>query len=346
MATELGMTGVEMPPVVFGTSCLGNLYKELPWETKLGILREIFTHSPEGVVLDSAGKYGAGLALEIIGKGLRELGIPREKVLISNKLGWMRAPLRSPEPTFEPGVWAALEHDAEQCISYTGILRCYAQGRELLGEPYLPQLVSVHDPDEYLARSVSSKDYRHRLGDILQAYRALKELKRQGKVAAIGVGAKDWTVIRQIAKAVELDWVMLACSLTVMQHPPELLSFIDELKRRGVGIINSAVFHSGFLTGGDFFDYRKVDPRNPGDQGLFAWREKFQAVCAKHEVAPAAACVQFGMSIPGVLSTALNTGKISHVKENIGLVRTQIPTAFWVAMKDQGLISRAYPYLG
>ncbi len=195
---------MRLPPIVFGTSCLGNLYQELPWPTKLGILREIFSHSPDGVVLDSAGKYGAGLALETIGRGLRELGVPAGKVVISNKLGWLRAPLRGPEPTFEPGVWAGLTHDAEQSLGYEGILRCNAQGCELLGEPYVPQLVSVHDPDEYLAKSASPDDRRRRLDDILQAYRALNDLKAQGKVTAVGIGAKDWTVIREIAEATEV----------------------------------------------------------------------------------------------------------------------------------------------
>jgi D-threo-aldose 1-dehydrogenase len=46
------------------------------------------------VVLDSAGKYGAGLALEAIGEGLRALGVRAEQVLLSNKLGWLRVPLR------------------------------------------------------------------------------------------------------------------------------------------------------------------------------------------------------------------------------------------------------------
>mgnify|MGYP000744818703 CR=1 FL=1 len=68
----LGNTNVSVPPIIFGTSCLGNLYEALPWETKLGILKEIFDNMDGTVVLDTAGKYGAGLALEVIGNGLRE----------------------------------------------------------------------------------------------------------------------------------------------------------------------------------------------------------------------------------------------------------------------------------
>ena len=38
-------------------------------------------------VFDSAGKYGAGLALEVIGKALEELGVPPEKVMFHPKVG-------------------------------------------------------------------------------------------------------------------------------------------------------------------------------------------------------------------------------------------------------------------
>jgi len=55
-------------------------------------------------VFDSAGKYGAGLALEVLGQCLEELNVPPEKVVISNKLAWKRIPLpEGAEPTFEPG---------------------------------------------------------------------------------------------------------------------------------------------------------------------------------------------------------------------------------------------------
>ena len=77
-------------------------------------MRAIFEHLPKPVVIDSAGKYGAGLALEVMGQCMRDLGIPPHDVIISNKLAWLRAPLTTPEPTFEPGAWFGLEHDAVQ----------------------------------------------------------------------------------------------------------------------------------------------------------------------------------------------------------------------------------------
>lgn len=336
-----GKTGLAIPPIVFGTSCLGNLYRVIADETKQAIVSEILRHCPEPVVLDSAGKYGAGLALEVIGRTLRQLGVSSDRVVISNKLGWYRVPLRGPEPTFESGVWAGIQNDAESRISYDGIIQCYDQGCELLGSDYKPQLVSVHDPDEYLAAARSTEDRQQRFADVLGAYRALFDLKKSGAVRAVGIGSKDWRVIRQIAEQVDLDWVMFACSLTVYTHPAELLDFISHLNSRGVGMINSAVFNAGFLTGGEWFDYRRVNP--VADAALFSWREKFFRVCQEFAVKPADACVQFGLRVPGIAAVALNTEKPERIKANLESASAAIPPAFWIALQRDGLIGSHVP---
>ncbi len=107
-------------------------------------------------------------------------------------------------------------------------------------------MLSVHDPDEYLDGSPSDRHRENRLRDIVEAYRALSELKKDGKAAAIGVGAKKWSAIFELDRHCDFDWVMFANSFTIMNHPRELVSFLDQLKERGVGVINSALFHGGF----------------------------------------------------------------------------------------------------
>ncbi len=339
----MGKTSLNVPPIIFGTSCLGNLYQQLPYETKLQIVSEWFRHVKPPVVVDTAGKYGAGLALEIIGKTLRELEIKPQDVLISNKLAWKRTELKTPEPTFEPGAWVGIDHDARQEIGYDGILECFEQGCELLGGQYIPQILSVHDPDEYLAAAKDKNDRKKRLANIFDAYKALHELKSAGKVKALGVGAKDWKVIREITKNVQLDWVMFACSLTLYKHPAELLEFMEELKKQNVAMINSAVFNAGFLTGGDYFDYRKTDPKK--DTKLFDWRERFFLICEKFNVKPADACVQFGLSVPGVVAVALNTSKPHRIKDNAESVTSKIPPQFWTAMRNKNLIADHFPFI-
>jgi D-threo-aldose 1-dehydrogenase len=340
--SNLGETGIKIPEIIFGTSALGNLYQAISFETKLEIVRECF-RNVKYPVFDSAGKYGAGLALESLGKCLDKLDINPEDVIISNKLGWLRTECKNTEATFEKGVWFDLKYDAIQKISYNGIISCYEQGNELLGGRYFPKLLSVHDPDEYINQGNDACGREKLFCDILDAYRALDDLKKQGKTYAIGIGAKDWKIIQKVAEHVELDWVMFANSLTIMNHPPELLSFINKLYKKDITVINSAVFQSGFLTGSDYYDYKRITPET--DPLKFQWREAFFAVCKKFNIKPAVACVNFGMTHPGIRAISLNTSNPHRIKENVESVLAEIPKEFYLEMIEKGLVSADYPYL-
>ncbi|MFP4010427.1 MAG: aldo/keto reductase [Spirochaetaceae bacterium] len=334
---EIRDTGIEVPPLIFGSSALGNLYEVPPMAQKRRIVEEWFRAVESPICIDSAGKYGAGLALEEIGKALESLSISPQDTVISNKLGWKRVPLKGEEPQFEPGVWKNISHDAVQAISYDGILSCWEEGNELLGHDFRASLLSVHDPDEYLAAAQSPDARDGRWRQLHGAYRALEELKRDGNAEAIGVGSKDWTTIRELTNSVDLDWVMLAGSLTLYRHTPELLSFVEELNRAGVFVINSAVFNSGFLVGGSYLDYRAVSADT--DPAIFAWREQFHEVCRAFGVDPAEACVEFGLAPRGVSAVAMNTTRPERVAANARAVEARAPKEFWDRLLQDHIIS-------
>ncbi|WPR73333.1 aldo/keto reductase [Algoriphagus sp. NG3] len=339
---NLGKTGIKMPSIVFGTSALGNLFKALDYQEKEAIVQEIIRCTQPLTFFDSAGKYGAGLALETLGKALNALNVPKDQVVISNKLGCVRSPLLGDEPQFEKGVWKNLMYDAVQKISYNGIMESFEEGNELL-QGYSAQLVSVHDPDEYLAKASSSEEEQKLLEDILEAYRALEDLKRSGHVKGIGIGAKNWEVIRKIYEHVKLDWVMFANSMTIISHPKELLSFMQQIANDGVGIMNSAVFQSGFLVGGEYYDYQLIKPDSHQNKSRFEWRDKFFNLCSEHTVSPAHACIQFGLSAPGVSCLALSTSDSEKVKRNVDFITNSLPQSFWKAMHDRGLLHQHSP---
>ena len=333
---------LELPKIIFGSSALGNLYRIVPDATKLSIV-ENWIRFQRNAVIDSAGKYGAGLALENIGRYLKKLKVDPASILISNKLGWKRIPLTSKEPTFEKGAWFGIEYDAVQCISYDGILECYHQGNELLGD-YRAQLLSVHDPDEYLNNAKTEAERKKRYRDIIDAYQALSELRDSGSALGIGVGSKDWKIIQRLYNdGIHFDWVMLANSFTLLTHPPEVMEFIHALYKAGIQIINSAVFNAGFLTGGQYFDYQVVSRDSHSD--LFKWRDYFIDICEQHDISPALACCQFALSPPGVVSLALNTSNPERIADNVKSANNKIPPNFWKALKENRLLEENYPYL-
>ena len=314
-----------MTPIIFGTSCLGNLYRELPFDVKLEIASEWFK-AFEYPIIDSAGKYGAGLSLECIGRALRELGKKDGDLSISVKLGWRRSRrlAAGEEPTFEPGAWKGLEWDAVQDISRDGIIRCHEEASSLLGG-YSIDMVSVHDPDEYLASPERGRTAA--LDDIMGAYESLFDLKAKGGAKSVGIGAKDWRAIRDLWRlGVRFDWTMFACAPTLLVHPPELLDFVRELKEAGVTLIDSAVFNGGFLTGSDMIDYRKADPVR--DASAFAFRERYAALCAKYALDPAAPAVEYAYRL-GFDAVALNTSSPKRILQNAAYATAKAPEAFW-----------------
>ena len=70
---QFGNTNLSMPRVVFGATCLGNLFVAMSDEQKRELVREWFAHIPKPVAIDTAGKYGAGLSLEVLGRELAAL---------------------------------------------------------------------------------------------------------------------------------------------------------------------------------------------------------------------------------------------------------------------------------
>ncbi|HJX71467.1 MAG TPA: aldo/keto reductase, partial [Bacteroidales bacterium] len=199
--------------------------------------------------------------------------------------------------------------------------------------------------DEFISQTSDKRGHRNRYRNILDAYRALADLKACGEIKGIGIGAKNWQTIKMLEDEIELDWVMFANSMTIFCHPPELLKFMVRLHKKGIGIINSAVFNAGFLIGGDYFNYKYIRPDSPENRRIFKWREDFFGICRKHNVRPAAACIHFGMTPPGVISISLNTSNPGHVKMNVESVTADIAPEFYHEMKEKGLIRRDYPYV-
>ena len=76
-----GNTGLLIPPVVFGSTSLGNLFAEVPDDAKQQIVSSWFAEVDCPVFIDSAGKYGAGMALEVLGRELARRNVRREDVI-------------------------------------------------------------------------------------------------------------------------------------------------------------------------------------------------------------------------------------------------------------------------
>ncbi len=208
-----------------------------------------------------------------------------------------------------------------QDISEKGILACYDEAHTLLGGKFDIQMVSVHDPDEFVEGGGS-------IDDVICAYKSLFWQKEQRKgVESVGIGAKDWRIIRELwNRGVRFDWAMFACAPTLLVHPPELLDFVRLLKDSGVTLIDSAVFNGGFLTGGDMIDYRPADPVK--DAAAFAFRDRYLKLCRERGLDPAAPAVEYAYRL-GFDSVALNTSSPRRILQNAAYATSRAGDEFW-----------------
>jgi D-threo-aldose 1-dehydrogenase len=296
----LGETGLSAPPIVFGTSALGNVGRVITEQSKLAICGEWFQKVAPPVMIEVAYEHGNGMALEVLGRILQRMEIGNDEVILCLSVG--RSELAAASDVVHL-------HWEKSC--------------RLLGDDYCPKLISIAPGSE----------------DALQA---AIELKAAGDVRGIGLEVSDGSELNRAAAA-EADWFSLRGGFTIMRHGPELLKSMVSIDGRHIPIIVAGVFERGFLVGGNRLDGRVLSSEDTADRSLLAWRKSFVALCDGHGISPAHACVQFGLSAPGVVAVTLESSYADRVAENVAAVTRSVPPNLWQSMKEEGLLAEDYP---
>jgi D-threo-aldose 1-dehydrogenase len=107
--------------------------------------------------------------------------------------------------------------------------------------------------------------------------------------------------------------------------------------QRGAHVVLGGPFNSGFLAGGEHYDYR------PASQEQHQHRERLRQVAARHHVDLAAAALQFGVAHPVVAATIPGASSPQHLRRNATLMHMEIPSVFWEELRAEGLVPAAAP---
>ena len=110
---------------MFGTAALGNVPQVIPEQRKLEICGKWFQQIEPPVFIDAAYRHGDGLALEVLGRMLRRLGVAGNEVVIHLTL------------------------DADRFVGD------WEKSCRLLGGEHQPKLVSICDANDIAWRAVS-----------------------------------------------------------------------------------------------------------------------------------------------------------------------------------------------
>ncbi|WP_417580769.1 aldo/keto reductase [Pelagibacterium sp.] len=326
-------TSFDLPRFGFGGAGLGNLSREVSDAEAQETLRAAWDNGLR--YYDTSPLYGFGLSELRTGQFLRNQ--PRADYVLSTKVGRYMIPPRGQD--YDRGMWTApLELMPVLDYSYDATMRSLEQSHARLGLADI-DIVYIHDVDR---RNLGVDFARHYRSAIEGAYKALDQLRSEGVVKAIGIGVNESDVAADFMAEADLDLVMLAGRYTLIEQPA-LADCLPLAEKKGVGIVNVGVFNSGVLAkgvSGATYDYGVV-PQHVIDKV-----RAVQSICDSFGVSLPAAAAQFSLGHPAIASVVFGMTRPHTVKQTLGYLGEDIPTAFWQGLVDAGIVDAAVPLPG
>jgi D-threo-aldose 1-dehydrogenase len=319
---KLAGTALEVTELGFGAGPLGGFYGPVDADEGAAAARRAYELGVR--YFDVAPFYGHGRAELALGHGLRD--VDRDTYVLSSKVGRVMVPAGVPgcPPRQRPeGVPFNLVFD----YSRDGTLRSIEQSLLRLGVARI-DIVYIHDIDAHSQGTDEAADAHFRVA-MAGALPTLLQLKSQGVIGAIGVGINQphWA-LRWMAEA-DLDALMLAGKLTLLNREAED-EVLAQCDARGVAYVAAGAFNGGFLArdGGENarFNYRPVTPV------VRERHARLVAIAREHGVDVKSAALQFPLRHPQVASLVVGASSAAEVEENVALMRRHIPADFWDAL--------------
>jgi D-threo-aldose 1-dehydrogenase len=323
---KVGRTDLVVPRIGLGTAVLGNFQQAISDEAAISVLDRALAAGVR--YLDTAPLYGHGLAERRVGRAVA--AIPRDELTVSTKVGrLLREGAPRDESQYHDGVpYYKDVPSAGPVWDFTedGIRRSVAESLERTGAGRFDVLL-MHDPDDHLTEARST------------GYHALRDLRAEGAVHAIGAGMNSSAPLAELVGACDLDVVLLAGRYTLLDQTA-MRDLMPLCAERGVSVVVGGVFNSGILVDpvpGAQYNYL------PAAADVLAKAAAIRAVCERHGVPIAAAAVQFPLAHPRVCTVLIGPRTIDELEMDLSLFDVEIPSHLWTDLRREGLLGDDVP---
>jgi len=272
----------------------------------------------EGVrAFDTAPQYGVGLSEERLGAFLADRAV--SEAVISTKVGHLLVEADDGVPS--GGLfYGAPSRRLVDDYTRDGVRRSMAASLERLGRDRA-DIALIHDPDKYAELALT------------EAYPALKELRDDGVVGAIGVAMNHVDVLTWLVERTELDCVLIAGCYSLLDVPAADQLF-PACEKRGVSVLAAGVYRSGILADprpGAHLDYV------PAPSPVVEQVDRIRSVCDRHGVPLAAAALQFVLAHPAVTAAVVGAASAQEAHENAAHLRSTVPEELFEELAGAGL---------
>lgn len=287
--TRIHDTAVYVTEMGLGTAQLGNLYVPLEQRDADEIVDAAWGHGIRH--FDTAPHYGLGLSERRLGRALRG----RADAIVSTKVGRL---------IVGEGAHARREWD----LSGEGVARSLVASLRRLERGHV-DIAFIHDPDD-----------DDRVDEAIgAAVPALQRLRETGDLGAIGVGTKDLPTLLRFVRECDIDVVMVAGRLTLLDHSA-LAELVPECAARGIAIVGAGVFNSGVLAT-DVPDPASHFEYSPPPATVLERARELAAIAALHGYTLPEAAIAFARQpAPPVASIVVGADSAAQVTRNVALL--------------------------
>jgi aryl-alcohol dehydrogenase-like predicted oxidoreductase len=280
--SPLGRTGLQVSRLSFGASSVGGVFRAVDEDEAV---RAVHAALDAGInYLDVAPAYGATRAETVLGRALRE--VPRTRYFLSTKVGKYTSPGAYGDDTLDYSrarIRASLDESAAR-----------------IGAEYF-DIVHLHDI-EYQGR-------RHAEWALGEGLEALRELKREGRIGAVGFGIYPMDLWHRVLAECDPDAALVHNHYCL--NDTRLLELLPLARRTGVGIINGSPFGSGLLTDRGPADWH---PAGKDERAVFRRATEF---CREQGTSLGKVALQFASQNPEIPTTLFSSASPASVARNV-----------------------------
>ena len=321
---QVGRTDLKIDTLGLGGAPLGGNFVDLDRAQAAELIRAA---KDAGIdYFDTAPWYGFGRSERVMGDLLRGTNY-----VLSDKVGRLLRPGAVERP-MDYGMIDPLPFHVVYDYSYDGIMRAFEDNLQRLGLDRIDILLA-HDIGEMQHGAENARHFRD-LAD--SGYRAMDELRRSGKVKAIGLGVNENQVCQDALGIGDWDVFLLAGRYTLLEQTP-LHALFPACEAAGTTIICGGPFNSGVLVGREMWNYAKAP------EEVVEKARALGAVADKFSVPLAAAALQFPLGNDIVTAVIPGPRNKNELEQILTWNETPIPAEFWAELKTKGLLDDSSP---
>lgn len=328
---KFGRVDLDVTAFGFGTAPVGNIFREIDDHTSDAMFQQSWDHGIR--FYDTAPMYGHGLSELRTGHSLRWKN--RDDFVLASKVGRVLTPARKQDIDYTPWTNAG-RFSMEFDYSYDGTMRSFEDSLQRMGLEHI-DILFIHDIDKF-----TRGDEQPEVFDIAMdtCFKALRDLRDQKVVKAIGVGVNEWEVCHAALERNDFDCFLLAGRYTLLEQEA-LDKFLPLCEKRGAAVVVGGGFNSGILATGAIEGAKYNYSPAPAD--ILNKVSQIEAVCQEYDVPLPAAALQFVVAHPAIPTFMSGTRTTEQLRQNLDWFSHPIPVEFWQALKAKGLLREDAP---